>query len=119
MLSDTEFKGEGPAPSGSRPPLVIATTKLTINSTLITLEGRQGTTDHVTFLKLKYSDGSAALLSYTEVIEILGERPQITGTPPTAQTSGPNWLISWLEAPHLIVFGRTEAIFEFRIWGLP
>ena len=23
MLSDTEFKGEGPAPSGSRPPLVI------------------------------------------------------------------------------------------------
>ena len=52
LLSDTEFKGEDPAPSGSRPPLVIATTKLTINSTLITLEGRQGTTDHVTFLKL-------------------------------------------------------------------
>ena len=22
MLSDTEFKGEGPAPSGSRPPLI-------------------------------------------------------------------------------------------------
>ena len=37
--------------------------------------------------------------------------------PPTAQTPGPNWLIFWLEAPHLIVFGRTEAIFEFRIWG--
>ena len=51
------------------------------------------------------------------MIEIQGERPQITGTPPTAQTSGPNWLIFWLEAPHLIVFGRTEAIFEFRIWG--
>ena len=42
---------------------------------------------------------------------------KITGTPPTAQTPGPNWLIFWLEAPHLIVFGRTEAIFEFRIWG--
>ena len=24
LLSDTEFKGEGPAPSGSRPPLVKA-----------------------------------------------------------------------------------------------
>ena len=24
MLSDTDFKGEGPAPSGSRPPLVTA-----------------------------------------------------------------------------------------------
>ena len=27
LLSDTEFKGEGPAPSGSRPPLI--TTELT------------------------------------------------------------------------------------------
>ena len=54
----------------------------------------------------------------TEVIKIQGERPQITGTPPpTAQTPGPNWLIFWLEAPHLILSGRTEAIFEFRIWG--
>ena len=31
---------------------VIATTKLTRNSTLITLEGRLGTADHVTFLQL-------------------------------------------------------------------
>ncbi len=35
---------------------------------------------------------------------------------PKAQTPGPNWLIFWLEA-HLIVFGRSEATFEFRIWG--
>ena len=32
MLSDTEFKGEGPAPSGSRPPLcMVDTTLCTIN----------------------------------------------------------------------------------------
>ncbi len=29
MLSDTEFKGEGPAPSGSGPPLVLGTTSTT------------------------------------------------------------------------------------------
>ena len=28
MLSDTEFKGEGPAPSGSRPPLLIVMCKI-------------------------------------------------------------------------------------------
>ena len=27
LLSDTEFKGEGPAPSGSRPPLIEAKAK--------------------------------------------------------------------------------------------
>ena len=55
---------------------------------------------------------------YTEVIKIQGKPPQIAGPPPPySPNSWAEWLIFWLEAPHLIVFGRTEAIFEFRIWG--
>ena len=49
------------------------------------------------------------------MIEIQGERPELTGTPPTAQTSEPNWLIFWREAPHLIAFRGFEAIFEFHL----
>ena len=49
----------------------------------------------------------------TEVIEIEGAQLQNHWhPPPTAQTPGPNWLIFWREAPHLIAFRGTEAIFE-------
>ena len=49
----------------------------------------------------------------TEVIKIQGVQLENHWHPPTAQTPGPNWLIFWLETPHLIAFRGTEAIFEF------
>ena len=52
-------------------------------------------------------------LSNTDVIKIQCAQPQNHWhPPPTAQTLGPNWLIFWQEAPHLIAFRGTEAIFE-------
>ena len=35
-------------------------------------------------------------------------------TPPTAQTTGPNWLIFWLVSPHVNTFRGIEAIFKFH-----
>ena len=52
---------------------------------------------------------------FTESIEIQGENHLKTvAPPPTAQTPGPNWLIFWLETPHVNTFRGTEAIFEFH-----
>ena len=50
----------------------------------------------------------------TEVIEIQGEKPRKSEHPPTAHTTGPNWLIFWRETPRVNTFGRTEAKFLIR-----
>jgi len=50
-------------------------------------------------------------VNITEAIETQGEKPWKSEHPPTAQTPGPNCLIFWRESPHVINFGRTEAIF--------
>ena len=42
---------------------------------------------------------------------------QIDGTPPTAHTPGPNWLIFWQETPHVNSFRVTKEIFEAEIWA--
>ena len=52
----------------------------------------------------------------TQSIEIQGENhlKTVAPPPPTPQTPGPNWLIFWLETPHVNSFRGIEAIFEFH-----
>ena len=40
---------------------------------------------------------------------------KIEGTPPRAQTPGPNWLNFFVEAPQEDSFRGIEGIFEFRL----